>query len=101
MKVIFSSVFKRNRLEAETRHGAISPRLGDDFHERAKEAGRTIMARNGGEHVGPHGFRRRKCRPFPYPIYHEIAGEVLYVLGLVQERKHPDYLKQALEGGQK
>ncbi len=99
MKVVFSSVFKRDLLEAETRYASISPKLGDDFHERAKEAVRTIMARNGGDHVGPHGFRCRKCRPFPYLIYYEIIGDVMYVLGIVQERKHPDYLKKALAGG--
>lgn len=100
MKVVFSSVFKRDLLEAETRYATISPKLGDDFHERAKEAVRTIIARNGGDHVGSHGYRCRKCRPFPYLIYYEITGDVVYVLGLVQERKHPDYLKKALEGGQ-
>lgn len=66
MRVVFSSVFKRDLLEAETRYSAISPKLGDEFHERVKEAVRTIMVRNGGDHVGPHGFPCRKCRPFPY-----------------------------------
>jgi hypothetical protein len=97
MRVVFSSVFKRDLLEAETKYAAISPKLGDDFHERAKEAVRTIIVRNGGDHVGPHGFRCRKCRPFPYLVYYEFDGEILYVLGLVQERKHPDSLKKALE----
>lgn len=95
--MVFSSVFQRDLLEAETRYAAISPRLGDDFHERAKEAVRTIIVRNGGDHVGPHGFRCRKCRPFPYLVYYEFEGEILYVLGIVQERKHPDSLKKALE----
>lgn len=97
MRVVFSSVFKGDLLEAETRYAAISPKLGDDFHERAKEAVRTIIVRNGGDHVGPHGFRCRKCRPFPYLVYYEFDGEILYVLGIVQERKHPDSLKKALE----
>ncbi|HRG57151.1 MAG TPA: type II toxin-antitoxin system RelE/ParE family toxin [Lacunisphaera sp.] len=99
MKVIFSSAFKRDLLEAESRYAAISPKLGDDFHERAQEAVRTILARNGGDHVGPHGFRCRKSRPFPYLIYYEITGDVMYVLGIVQERRHPEYLKRTLEGG--
>lgn len=97
MRVIFSSVFKRDLLEAETRYSAISPKLGDDFHERVKEAVRTIILRNGGDHVGSHGFPCRKCRPFPYLICYEISGDALFVLGLVQERRHPDYLRKALE----
>ncbi len=55
------------------------------------------MARRGGDHVGPHGFRCRKCRPFPYLVYYELDGEALYILGLVQERKQPDYLQTELE----
>lgn len=96
MTVVFSSVFKRDLLEAETRYSAISPRLGDDFHARVKEAVRTVIVRRGGDHVGPHGFRCRKCRPFPYLVYYEIEDDTLYVLGIVQERKHPDYLRSAL-----
>lgn len=74
----------------------ISPNLGEDFHARVKEAVRTVLVRGGGDHVGPHGFRCRKCRPFPYLVYYELEGEDLFVLGLVQERKHPDYLKTEL-----
>ncbi|WP_221033185.1 type II toxin-antitoxin system RelE/ParE family toxin [Actomonas aquatica] len=97
MNVRFSSVFKRDLQEAETRYATISTKLGDDFHTRVKEAVRTIIARSGGDHVGPHGFRCRKCRPFPYLVYYELDGEVLYVLGLVQERKHPNYLQTELK----
>lgn len=97
MTVRFSSVFKRDLLEAETRYAAISLKLGDDFHARVKEAVRTIIIRSGGDHFGPHGFRCRKCRPFPYLIYYEMEADDLFILGVVQERKHPDYLKKALE----
>jgi hypothetical protein len=96
MSVRFSSVFKKDLLEAETRYAATSPKLGEDFHARVKEAVRTVVVRGGGDHVGPHGFRCRKCRPFPYLVYYEFEGEDLFVLGLVQERKHPDYLTTEL-----
>jgi hypothetical protein len=62
-----------------------------------KEAVRTIIVRCGGDHFGAHGFRCRKCRPFPYLVYYELDGDELFVLGLVQERKHPDYLKSELQ----
>jgi hypothetical protein len=97
MTVRFSSVFKRDFLEAETRYATISQKLGDDFHTRVKEALRTIIVHRGGDHTGPHGFKCRECRPFPYLVYYEIEGEDLYILGLVQERKHPDYLKSELQ----
>jgi hypothetical protein len=101
MNVRFSSVFKRHLLEAEEKYAAISPKLGDDFHVRVIEAVRTMVARNGGDHVGPHGFPCRKCRPFPYLLYYEIVGEDLFVIGLVQERRHPDFLTTELQDSDK
>ncbi|BET68427.1 hypothetical protein ASA1KI_33450 [Opitutales bacterium ASA1] len=97
MSVRFSSVFKKQLLDVETQYAAISAKLGDDFHARVTETVRTIVVRNGGDHVGPHGFPCRKCRPFPYLVYYEVEGVDLFVLGLVQERRHPDYLKAELQ----
>jgi len=97
MNVRFSSAFKRDLLDAEARYTEISSKLGEDFHERVKEAVRAVTARGGGDHVGPHGFRCRKCRPFPYLVYYELEGDKLYFLGLVQERRHPDHLRTELD----
>ena len=101
MKVVFSTLFKRDLLDAETRYAEISPRLGDDFHDRVSQAVRVVMKWKGGDHVGPHGFPCRKCRPFPYLLYYQIEGETLFVLALVHERRHPDFVRtrQATEEG--
>ncbi len=96
MRVVFSSLFKEDLTEAESRYASISPRLGDDLHARVKEAIRTIIRWKGGDHVGPHGYPSRKCRPFPYIVYYEIDGDTLHVLGLVHERRHPNYLHRKL-----
>lgn len=96
MKLIFSSFFKQGLLEEETRYASISPRLGDDFHARVEDAVRVVIKWKGGNHVGPHGFPCRRCRPFPYLLYYQIENETLYVLGLVHERRHPDYLRENL-----
>jgi ParE toxin of type II toxin-antitoxin system, parDE len=98
MTVRFSGVFKRDLLEAETRYSAISQSLGDEFHSRVKETTRSIIQRRGGDHVGPHGFPCKRCRPFPFLVYYQIEGDVLYVLGIVHTRRHPEYLKEALGG---
>jgi len=94
VKIIFSTAFKSDLLEAETRYAAILPRLGDDFHRRVREVVTTIINRRGGDHIGPHGFPVRKCRPFPYLVCYQIDGDALYVLALVHERRHPDHLQQ-------
>ncbi len=98
MKVVFSGLFKRDLLEASARYASVSPRLGDDFESRVKDSVRAIIRWRGGDHVGPHGYPCRKCRPFPYVVYYEIEGDSLYVLGLVHERRHPDYLRQNRQG---
>jgi hypothetical protein len=37
VKVVFSTLFKRDLLDAELRYSEVSARLGDDFHNRVKE----------------------------------------------------------------
>ncbi len=96
MKVRFSSLFKADLLEAGTRYASISPRLGEDFHHRVQEAVRAVIRWQGGDHVGPHGFPCRRCRPFPYLIYYEISDAGLNIIGLVHVRQHPDYLRDNL-----
>lgn len=93
MKVVFSSLFKSDLLDAETRYFGISDRLGSDLYERVKNAVRTIIRLEGGDHVGPHGFPCRHCRPFPFYIYYQIEDGTIYFLGLVHEARHPDFLK--------
>jgi hypothetical protein len=94
MKVVFSSLFKRDLTEAETKYALMSSRLADDFHARVKENIRAIARWHGGDHIGPHGYPCKHCRPFPYLLYYEITGDTLYVIGIVHERRHPSYLKR-------
>ena len=97
MNVVFSTFFKQELLHEESRYSKISARLGEDFHERVKEAVRAVIKWHGGDHIGPHGFPCRKCRPFPYLVYYHIEGDTLYVLGIVHERRHPDFLRRGLK----
>ena len=97
MKVTFSTLFKRDLLDAESYYAAKSAQLGDEFHQRVKETVRSIVKWKGGDHFGPHGYRCRKCKPFPYLVYYQLEEDELYVLGLVHERRHPDYLRKGLE----
>ena len=96
MRVVFSTLFQKDLREAGARYADISPKLGEEFHERVREATLTIIRRGGGDHVGSHGFPCRKCRPFPYLICYQLEGENLFILGLVHERRHPDHLRNQL-----
>ena len=68
MKAVFSTRFKAELLEAETKYGEISDRLAGELRERVAGQAREIIRWQGGDHVGPHGFPRRRTKPFPFFI---------------------------------
>ena len=98
MKVVFGRQFQIGLLQEEMKYRDISDRLASGFRERIASQVREIVRRQGGDHVGPHGFPCRRTKPFPFYIYYQIRGETLYVLSLVHERRHPDFLKRQLGG---
>ncbi len=97
MKVVFSKRFKADLLAKEAKYNEVSERLGSAFQERVAGQTREIIKWMGGDHVGPHGFPCRRTRPFPYYIYYTVEADTIYFLGLVHERRHPDYLKRRIE----
>ncbi len=96
MKVVFGTFFREELRTTIDYYAAVSPRLGADFDARVKTTVRTVVRWRGGDRVGPHGFPCRRCRPFPYLFDYEIEHDTLYVLGLVHEHRHPDFLKRQL-----
>jgi len=98
VKVVFSRQFRADLLSEETKYHEISERLASAFHERVSGQAREIIRWKGGDHVGPHGFPCRRTRPFPFYVYYQIKGDTLYFLGLVHERRHPDFLKKPGHG---
>jgi hypothetical protein len=97
VKAIFSTQFKADLAVAEKKYAEISVRLARSFRERATEQAREIIEWKGGDHVGPHGFPCRRTRPFPFYICYAVEKETIYFLGLVHERRHPDFLKRLLK----
>ena len=96
MKAVFSSRFKAD-LDAETeKYGLVSERLASAFMERIAGQTREIIKWNGGDHVGPHGFPCRRTQPFPFYICYFVDRDTIYFLGLIHERRHPDFLKARL-----
>jgi hypothetical protein len=96
VNAVFSSSFKTDLVREETKYAEVSERLSGDLHERVAGLVREVIKWKGGDHVGPHGFPCRRAKPFPFYIYYKIEGETIYFLGLVHERRHPDFLKQQL-----
>lgn len=38
----------------------------------------------------------RRTKPFPFYIYYEVKADTIYFLGLIHERRHPDFLLQLM-----
>ena len=96
MNAVFSLGFKADLVREEARYAEISERLSGDFHERVAGLVREVINWKGGDHIGPHGFPCRRAKPFPFYVYYKIEADTLYFLGLVHERRHPDFLKGQL-----
>lgn len=97
MRAVFSKAFKAELLAKEQTYNEVSRRLGSAFRERIASQVREIVKWKGGDHVGPHGFPCRRTKPYPYYIYYQVVGNTIYFLGLVHERRHPDFLKRQLK----
>jgi hypothetical protein len=94
VKVVLGAFFRRGRLQARRYYARRSERLVDEFDDEVQAIIRVIAERKGGDHVGPHGHPCRRCPSFPYLVYYRIVGETLYILGVINERRHPDYLRR-------
>ena len=101
MKSIFSRQFRDDLSHEEGKYREISERLAGSFRERIAGQTREIIRWSGGDHLGPHGFPCRRTRPFPFYSYYQIQGDTLYFLGLVHERRHPEFLKEVMATARK
>lgn len=101
MNGVFSSQFRADLAREESRYAEISERLAGAFRERVAGQSREVIRWCGGDHVGPHGFPCRRTKPFPFFIYYQVQGDTIYFLGLIHERRHPDFLKQLMEANRR
>jgi hypothetical protein len=99
VKAVFSGRFKTDLDTEAERYRSISDRLASAFMERVAGQAREIIKWKGGDHVGPHGFPCRRTTPFPFYICYSVVTDTIYFLGLVHERRHPDFLKDRLGPG--
>lgn len=96
MKAVFSTRFKTDLTDAAAKYHEISDRLASELRERIAGQAREIIRWQGGDHIGPHGFPCRRTKPFPFYIYYEVRNDTIWFLGLVHERRHPDFLKKQI-----
>ena len=96
MKAIFSRQFREDLAREERKYAEISDRLAGAFRERVAGQAREIIRWRGGDHAGPHGCPCRRTKPFPFYIYYQVQNNTIYFLGLIHERRHPNFLKELM-----
>ena|SRR5438128_2083106 len=97
VKEVFSRRFQSDLLKEENWSRQVSERLASAFRQRIADQTHEIIEWKGGDHVGPHGFPCRRTKPFPFYIYYAVERDTIYFLGLVHERRHPDFLKKQIK----
>lgn len=85
MKAVFSTRFRADLLREEIKYREVSERLATALRERV--AGQVSEV-----------IRWRRTKPFPFFIYYKLQGEAIHFLGLVHERRQPDFLRKQLRG---
>ena len=71
-------------------HG-ISQRLANEFEEELRETVRKATSNPFRSHIVDRGFRRVNLDRFPYHILYEIKGELLRVMIVRHNKRHPNF----------
>ena len=79
---------KRDLLAAREFYDSQEQGLGDYFSDvMASEI--DALAWYAGIHVRYHGYYKAVTRKFPYSIYYKVAGEVVKVYAVLDNRRNP------------
>ena len=91
MEVKYHPLVQRDLIDALRYYDAISLRLGSRFFAEVRSIIRQAAVNPGRFHLADRGFRRANLRQFPYHILYELRGEVLQVMHIRHNKRHPDY----------
>ena len=90
MEVNFHPLVKRDMAEALRYYDGVSTRLAEDREEVlviiAEAAANPLRF-----HLAGQDFRRANLRRFPYHILYEIRTDVLFVMHIRHNKRHPQY----------
>ena len=53
----------------------------------------------GGVHAKRYGYHCMSAKRFPYAVYYFVAGEVVSVVAILDERRDPEWIKRRLKRG--
>ena len=91
MEVKFHPLVKRDMAEALRYYDGVSIRLAEEFREEVLVIIAEAAANPLRFHLGDQNFRRANLRRFPYHILYEIRTDVLFVMHIRHNKRHPEY----------
>jgi plasmid stabilization system protein ParE len=91
VEVRFHPLVQRDVAEALKYYFQVSDRLADEFNEEVSLIIAQAAANPLRYHLADRGFRRANLRRFPYHILYEIRSNILLVMHVRHNKRHPDY----------
>ena len=91
MEVIFHPLVKRDLIEALNYYREISTGLAGEFEEEVRFVLAQAIVSPLRFHLVDQGFRRANLRRFPYHILYELRADMLRVMHIRHNKRHPDY----------
>ena len=91
MEVIFHPLVRAEVLEALRYYTNVSARLADEFHDELRKIINRAVENPERFHLVEHGFRRANLLRFPYHVIYEVRPNLLRVMVVRHNKRHPDY----------
>jgi toxin ParE1/3/4 len=91
MEVGYHPLVKADVLRIQQYYHGISRRLANEFEEELRETVRKAASNPLRSHMVERGFRRVNLGRFPYHILYEIKGELLRVMIVRHNKRHPNF----------
>ena len=94
MEIKFHPQVHRDLAEVLRYYHEVSDQLEDEFDEEVRFVIGQVSINPLRFHLADRGFRRANLRRFPYHILYEVRSEILIVMHIRHNKRHPDYGKQ-------
>ena len=91
MHVIRHPALAKDIREAAKHYGEISPRVLSAFWGELDFVLASILRNPRSHHFDSCGLRRANFRKYPYHLLYAVEGDVLFLVVLRHDRRHPTY----------
>ena len=91
MEVIYHPLVRRDVVEILRYYQDISPKLADEFEDELRATLAKAVSNPLRFHLTRRGFRRATLNRFPYHFIYEVQTEVIRVMVVRHNKRHPEY----------